>query len=37
VVMVEEGKVRPTHVSPEEALTWAISGGVVAPGPRTRP
>jgi uncharacterized membrane protein len=31
VVMVDESKVRPVQVSPEEALTWAISGGVVAP------
>jgi uncharacterized membrane protein len=31
VVMVDESKVRPVQVTPEEALTWAISGGVVAP------
>jgi uncharacterized membrane protein len=31
VVMVDERKIRPMQVSPEEALTWAISGGVVAP------
>lgn len=32
VILLEESKVRPVHVTPEEALTWAISGGVVAPG-----
>jgi len=32
VVMVEEHKIKPLSVTPEEALTWAISGGVVAPG-----
>jgi uncharacterized membrane protein len=37
VVMLEESKVRPTQVGPEEALTWAISGGVVAPLHRPRP
>ena len=31
VIMLEESKVRPLNVTPEEALTWAISGGVVAP------
>ena len=31
VIMVTEDKVRPMQVTPEEALTWAISGGVVAP------
>ena len=31
VIMVPECKVRPMQVTPEEALTWAISGGVVAP------
>jgi uncharacterized membrane protein len=41
VVMLEEAKVKPLNVSPEEALTWAISGGVVSPhsphpGSRTR-
>jgi uncharacterized membrane protein len=38
VIMLDESKVKPMNVSPEEALTWAISGGVVAPfgqnGPR---
>ena len=36
VVMLEESKVRPMSVGPEEALTWAISGGVVAPQHRPR-
>jgi len=31
VVMVEASKVRPMDVSPEQALTWAVSGGVVTP------
>ena len=31
VVMVEASKVRSVDVSPDQALTWAISGGVVAP------
>jgi uncharacterized membrane protein len=31
VIMLEAAKVRPMNVTPEEALTWAISGGVVAP------
>lgn len=31
VVMVAASKVRPVDVSPDQALTWAISGGVVAP------
>lgn len=31
VIMLDESKIRPMNVSPEEALTWAISGGVVAP------
>jgi uncharacterized membrane protein len=31
VIMVEESKVRPVDLSPDQALTWAISGGVVAP------
>jgi len=31
VVMLEETKVRHLPVGPEEALTWAISGGVVTP------
>jgi uncharacterized membrane protein len=32
VIMIDQGKLRPTHVKPEEAFTWAVSGGVVAPG-----
>ena len=31
VVMVETSKVRPVHLSPDQALTWAISGGVIVP------
>ena len=31
VVMLDDSKIRPMNVTPEEALTWAISGGVVAP------
>ena len=31
VIMVDEHRIRPLAVTPEEALTWAISGGVVAP------
>ena len=31
VVMVDAAKVRPVPFSPEQALTWAVSGGVVAP------
>jgi uncharacterized membrane protein len=31
VVLVDPSRVRPVNVTPEEALTWAISGGVVAP------
>lgn len=37
VVMVEAVKVRPVDISPEKALTWAISGGVVTPGTGTGP
>jgi uncharacterized membrane protein len=29
--MIEEAKVRPVNISPEQAFTWAVSGGVVAP------
>jgi uncharacterized membrane protein len=32
VIMIEQGRVRPVNVRPEEAFTWAVSGGVVAPG-----
>ncbi|HET8900342.1 MAG TPA: DUF502 domain-containing protein [Holophagaceae bacterium] len=31
VVMVASKKVQPVDVTPDQALTWAISGGVVAP------
>lgn len=31
VVMLEESKVRPVPIAPEQAFTWAVSGGVVAP------
>jgi uncharacterized membrane protein len=31
VIMVESSKVTPMAISPEQALTWAISGGVVTP------
>lgn len=34
VVMVDPSQVRPLDVSADQALTWAVSGGVVAP-PRT--
>jgi uncharacterized membrane protein len=37
VILLEESKVRPMQVTPEEALTWAISGGVVAPFGQNRP
>jgi len=33
VVMLEEAKVRPVDIGPEQAFTWAVSGGVVAPVP----
>jgi uncharacterized membrane protein len=32
VVMLDGNKVKPVPYSPEQALTWAVSGGVVAPG-----
>lgn len=32
VIMIDPGKLRTTNVKPEEAFTWAVSGGVVAPG-----
>ena len=35
VVMLEEAKVRPVDITPEQAFTWAVSGGVVAPHPRS--
>lgn len=31
VILVEASRVRPLDMNAEEALTWAISGGVVAP------
>ena len=31
VVMLEESKVKPLNLRPEQAFTWAVSGGVVAP------
>ncbi len=31
VVMVDQAKVRPLDLTPDQALTWAVSGGVVAP------
>lgn len=33
VIMVEASKVRPVAVSADQALTWAVSGGVVVPEP----
>lgn len=32
VVMVDPSQVRPLDISADQALTWAVSGGVVAPG-----
>ncbi len=32
VVMVDESKVQVLDISPEQAFTWAVSGGVVSPG-----
>lgn len=37
IIMVDPAKVRHLPVAPEEALTWAISGGVVAPALKTEP
>jgi len=38
VILVEADKVRPLDIGPEQALTWAISGGVVTPpGPGKLP
>lgn len=31
VIMIDQSRVRPVDVRPEEAFTWAVSGGVVAP------
>ncbi|MCE1228596.1 MAG: DUF502 domain-containing protein [Firmicutes bacterium] len=33
VIMLEESRVRPVDIRPEQAFTWAVSGGVVAPLP----
>ncbi|MBI1752779.1 MAG: DUF502 domain-containing protein [Acidobacteria bacterium] len=33
VVMVEAARVRPVDISADQALTWAVSGGVVVPDP----
>lgn len=32
VVMVDQDRIRKVDVTPEQALTWAVSGGVVVPG-----
>ena len=32
VVMLPEAKLKPVSCSPDQALTWAVSGGVVTPG-----
>jgi uncharacterized membrane protein len=32
VILIDASKVRPVPVTPEQAFTWAVSGGVVAPG-----
>ncbi len=32
VVMVSEDKLKPVPFSPDQALTWAVSAGVVTPG-----
>ena len=31
VIMVDAARVRPVDLTPDQALTWAVSGGVVAP------
>jgi len=31
VVMIDAAKVREAHISPDQALTWAVSGGVIVP------
>lgn len=31
VIMLDASKVRPVELSPNQALTWAVSGGVVVP------
>lgn len=37
VVMLEESRVRPVPIAPEQAFTWAVSGGVVAPNLQGNP
>ncbi|MBI4912177.1 MAG: DUF502 domain-containing protein [Acidobacteria bacterium] len=37
VVMVAGERLKPVPYSPEQALTWAVSGGVVAPDPKGAP
>lgn len=37
VVMLEESRVRPVPIAPEQAFTWAVSGGVVAPNLQSSP
>lgn len=32
VIMLPGSRVKPLNVRPEQALTWAVSGGVVVPG-----
>lgn len=34
VIMVNKSKVLPVDISPEQAFTWAVSGGVVVPSHR---
>jgi uncharacterized membrane protein len=33
VVMIEASRVRPVNLNADQALTWAVSGGVVVPDP----
>ena len=37
VVMIEATRVRPLPINADQALTWAVSGGVVVPVPASRP
>jgi uncharacterized membrane protein len=37
VVMIDQGKLKAVDIRPEEAFTWAVSGGVVAPTRDTEP
>jgi uncharacterized membrane protein len=32
VVMLDESIIQPVNVTPEQALTWVVSGGAVTPG-----